>query len=105
MFPRRRYLRLSRAQTAFASAACFRDFSVDETGKNRSGSADRQAASTCQFHSAGRVSPGAVQGVAVSCGPRHRVVAPSLIPPRYLVASSCAAGVYRGMVHGPGGWG
>src|SRR5580704_4481699 len=31
---------------------------------------------------------------------------PSLIPPRYLVASSCAAGVYRGMVHGPGGgWG
>jgi hypothetical protein len=64
-----------------------------------------QAASTCQFHSAGRVSPGAVQGVAVSCGPRHRVVAPSLIPPRYLVASSCAAGVYRGMVHGPGGWG
>jgi len=34
-----------------ASAICPRDFPLEDSGKNRSGSADRQAASVCQFRS------------------------------------------------------
>jgi hypothetical protein len=43
------------AQIAFASATWARDRPDDEIGKNRSGSADQQAASKRQCRSAGRV--------------------------------------------------
>jgi hypothetical protein len=48
-----------RAQIALASAACSNDLPVDEIGRNRSGSADRQAASCHHLPSAVSRAPSA----------------------------------------------